>query len=143
MHGAGAPTVVHALEADGDRARACLAVNDDDRFDNSVGGLRDQSAADRETGPVRGEVLERSGALGNVDALEEMVVDLVGDPAGYLVELAGTGQDFQNAAREVLGQQSGIRKLAGTRGLMAKEIFGDETGEASVHARDLALYSPA
>src|SRR5476651_1448648 len=56
-----------------------------------------------------------------------MAVDVVVDPASDLLELTGTGQDLDHAAREVFEQRRRVGKSEGGGRLLAEEVIGVET----------------
>ncbi|GMA89847.1 hypothetical protein GCM10025869_03760 [Homoserinibacter gongjuensis] len=101
-------TVGRVLEPDRDGARAHPAVHDDDRLDDAVARFAHRHIAERDDGSRRGAPRGLTRLRRHHDALEQLRVDAVVDPAGDLLEIAGARDDLDDAAREILEQRPGI-----------------------------------
>ena len=120
----GAPPAVEPLEPDRDRATARPPAHDDHGLDHAVPRLAGHERAEGERRTGGDLALGLASASAQHDALEEVPVDVVGDPAGDLLEVAGSSEDLDDAPGEVLDQRIGTRKRSRRCGLLAEVLVG-------------------
>ena len=124
--------------AQGDGAGPCPAGHDDDGHDAAVARLGDAGSPDREgrTDGRRAARGPRSGA--DRRPAQERAVHIVGDPPGYLLELACAGEDLDDAAREVLDERARVGQVGGRGRLVVEELFVRDARVRAATARRCA-----
>jgi hypothetical protein len=64
-----------------------------------------------------------SSTTRDVHALEQVAVDIIGDPPCDLVEFASPSQDLEHTAAEVFYEGSGVRQFCASSCLLAKKLI--------------------
>jgi hypothetical protein len=114
--------LVESFEPDGDCTRPWALVHHDDGFDDTVGGFAGDDVAQGERRSPWRLALDPARTRGEHDPLREVAVDVVGDPARELVEVACAGEHLDDAMRQVAEQGLGLWKFAAACGLTAEVL---------------------
>jgi hypothetical protein len=88
--------MVEAFESKRHGTCARPPVDHDYGLDNAVTRFGDDGAPQRERGAHGWRSGGRTRAHGNLDALGEVTIHVVGNPAGNLIQIAGTGDNLED-----------------------------------------------
>ena len=126
VNGRSPPPPIQPFEANRNGARSGSPAYDHHRLDDSVAWLTHGRRAHNECRPARDDALDLPRPRRQHNPFEKVPIDVVADPARDLLELACSGENLDDAAREVLEQRLGVGQLGSRARLVTEEFVGQK-----------------